>query len=102
VRQVFGSKRHPGFLFGRGVPALLVYDDGKPYPADVYPHRGRTRTVTIRAFLEELLTTLEKAPAIVEPRKPDRTLVGRMDRLREKIGPIGLRVADLVREGRRR
>jgi len=24
VRQVFGSKRHAGYLFGRGVPALLV------------------------------------------------------------------------------
>ena len=28
VRQVFGSKRHAEFLFGRGVPALLVYEPG--------------------------------------------------------------------------
>ncbi len=102
VRQVFGSKRHAGFLFGREVPALLVYEDGKPYPADVYPHRRGTRTVTIRAFLEGLLNTLEKAPAIVESRKPDRSLVARMDRLREKIGPVGIGVAELVREGRRK
>ncbi len=102
VRQVFGSKRHAGFLFGRGVPALLVYEDAKQYPADVYPHRRGTRTVTIRAFLEELLSRLEKAPVIVESRKPDRGLVARMDRLRAKIGPVGIGVAELVREGRRK
>ena len=102
VRQVFGSKRHAGFLFGRGVPALLVYEPGRPHPADVYPHRRGARTVTIRAFLQDLLKTLEKAPVIVESRKPDRTLVARMDRLREKIGPIGFAVAELVREGRRK
>lgn len=102
VRQVFGSKRHAGFLFGRGVPALLVYEPGKPYPVDVYPHRRGTGTVTIKAFLEGLLSTLEKAPVAVESRKPDRTLVARMDRLREKIGRIGVGVAELVREGRRR
>src|SRR3989304_1483507 len=102
VRQVFGSKRHAGFLFGRGVPALLVYEPGKSYPVDVYPHRRGTRTVTIRAFLEDLLKTLEKAPAAAESRKPDHTLVERMDRLRQKIGPIGVHVPGLIREGRRR
>src|SRR3972149_10244958 len=102
VRQVFGSKRHAGFLFGRGVPALPAQEPGTPYPADVYPHRRGTRTVTIRTFLKELLKTLEKAPVAVEIRKPDRALVARMDRLREKIGPIGVRVADLVREGGRK
>ena len=102
VRQVFGSKRHAGFLFGRGVPALLVYEPGKSYPVDVYPHRRGTRTVTIKTFLEDLLKTLEKAPVGVEGRKPDNALVARMDRLREKIGPIGVGVAELVREGRRR
>ena len=102
VRQVFGSKRHAGFLFGRGVPALLVYEPGKPHPVDVYPHRRGTRTVTIRAFLNDLLDTLEKTSATRERRKPDDALVARMDRLREKIGPIGVRVAGLVREGRRR
>jgi hypothetical protein len=102
VRQVFGSKRHAGFLFGRGVPALLVYEDAKPQPADVYPHRRGSRTVTIRAFLEELLNTLEKAPVIGERRKPDPSLVARMDRLRGRIGPIGVGVAELVREGRRK
>ena len=89
-------------MFGRGVPALLVHEPGTPYPADVYPHRRGTRTVTIRTFLEELLKALEKAPVAVESRKPDRALVARMDRLWKKIGPICVRVVDLVREGRRK
>lgn len=102
VRQVFGSKRHAGFLFGKGVPALLVYEPGEPYPVDVYPHRRGTRTVTIRVFLEDFLRTLEKAPLLIERRRPDKALVARMDRLREKIGPIGVNVVELIREGRRR
>lgn len=102
VRQVFGSKRHAGSMFGRGVPALLVYEPGKPYPVDVYPHRRGAHTVTIRAFLEDLLKTLEEASVAPQSRKPDNALVARMDRLREKIGPIRVGVAKLVREGRRR
>lgn len=101
VRQVFGSKRHAGYLFGREVPALLVYEPEKQYPVDVYPHRSRGRTITIRAFLEGLVNTLKKIPVGVERRSPDRALVEQMDRLREKIGPIGVRVVELVREGRR-
>lgn len=102
VRQVFGSKRHAGFLFGKGVPALLVYEPGKQYPVDVYPHRSRGRTITIRAFLEDLVNTLKKVPMVAEKRRPDKALVERMDRLREKIGPIGVSVVELIREGRRR
>lgn len=98
VRQVFGSKRHAGYLFGREVPALLIYEPGKPYPVDVYPHRSRGRGATIRAFLESLVNTLKKAPVVVERRRANRALVERMDRLREKIGPIGVRVVELVRE----
>lgn len=102
VRQVFGSKRHAGFLFGREVPALLVYEPGKQYPVDVYPHLSRGRTITIRAFLEDLVNTLKKAPMVTEKRRPDKALVEQMDRLREKIGPIGVSVVELIREGRRR
>lgn len=102
VRQVFGSKRHAGYLFGREVPALLVYEPETSYPVDVYPHRSRGRTETIRAFLESLASTLKKAPVVVEGRRPDKALVERMDRLREKIGPIGVSVVELIREGRRR
>jgi len=102
VRQVFGSKRHSGSLFGKGVPALLVYEPGKQYPSDVYPHRNGDRLVTIRAFLEDLLKKTEKAPMTAERREANRALVERMDRLREKIGPIGVPVSELIREGRRR
>jgi len=102
VRQVFGSKRRAGFLFGREVPALLVYESEGQYPVDVYPHRAGGRTVTIRAFLEDLLRTLRKAPLTVANREAGRALAERMDRLREKIGPVGVRVVELIREGRRR
>lgn len=102
VRQVFGSKRHAGYLFGKEVPALLVYEPGRRSPVDVYPHRSGGRTVTIRAFLEGLLRTLKKAPLTVVSREAGRALAERMDRLREKIGPVGIRVVELIREGRRR
>ena len=38
IRQVFGSRRNPAFLFGRQVPALLVYDKAytPPICVDVY------------------------------------------------------------------
>ena len=35
-------------------------------------------------------------------REANTLLVAKMDRLREKIGPIGVPVAELIREGRRR
>jgi len=54
IRQVFGSRRHSGWLFGSGVPALIVYEGGKSI--DVYPHEDLSgRTVTIEEFLESLL-----------------------------------------------
>jgi hypothetical protein len=102
VRQVFGSKRNSGFLFGRGVPALVVYEPGNKYPSDVYPHRNGDRLVTIRSFLEDLLKKTAKGPMTAERRETNRALVERMDRLREKIGPIGVPVSELIREGRRR
>lgn len=102
VRQVFGSKRHSGFLFGKQVPALLVYEPGGRYPSDVYPHRAGDRIVTIKTFLEGLLKKLEGIAMKGERPKPNKLLVAQMDRLREKIGPIGLPVAKLIREGRRR
>lgn len=102
VRQVFGSKRHSGFLFGKQVPALLVYEPGEEYPSDVYPHRAGNRIVTIRTFLENLLKKLERAPMTVKRLEVNKALVERMDRLREKIGPIGVPVSELIREGRRR
>ncbi len=102
VRQVFGSKRHSASLFGKEVPALLVYEPGKEFPTDTFPHRAADRIVTIRSFLEALLKKLEQAMMRGERPKPNRPLVAQMDRLREKIGPIGVPVAELIREGRRR
>lgn len=102
VRQVFGSKKHSASLFGKGVPALVVYEPGRQYPSDVYPHRAGDRMVTIRAFLEDLLNKLEKAPMTERRREASNALAQRMDRLREKIGPIDVPVAQLIREGRRK
>src|SRR5712692_8538352 len=39
IRQIFGSRRHSGFMFGRNVPALLIENDPRGIgPEDVYPH----------------------------------------------------------------
>jgi hypothetical protein len=58
--------------------------------------------VTTRAFLENLLKKLEETAMKAKRRKADKLLVAQMDRLRERIGPIGVPVAELIREGRRR
>ena len=55
IRQVFGSRRNSGWLFGKGVPALTVTQPGNKYPDDVYPRNERGRIVTIKHFLEESL-----------------------------------------------
>lgn len=102
VRQIFGSKRNSGFMFGKGVPALVVYESSKDYPSDIYPHGAGDHVVTIKVFLEGLLKKLERASLRGESRRASRALVERMDRLRKEIGPIGVPVAELVREGRRR
>ncbi len=102
IRQIFGSKRISGVNFGRGVPALVVYERDDQYPSDVYPHRARQKIVTIRAFLEDLLKRLKRAAPTWESRKVNRALAERIDRLREKIGSIDIPVVTLIREGRRR
>jgi hypothetical protein len=55
----------------------------------------------IRAIVENLLKKLEETAMKAKRRKADKPLVAQMDRLRKKIGPIGVPVAELVREGRR-
>ncbi len=52
IRQVFGSRRRSGWLFGRGVPALVVYASDKDFPEDVYPHDSPGGVTTIQDFLE--------------------------------------------------
>jgi len=54
VRQVFGSARHSGWLFGKQVPALVVYRSGSQVPEDVFPHAVGGHIVTIREYLEKL------------------------------------------------
>lgn len=54
VRQVFGSARRSGWLFGRQVPALVVYSSsGSQFPEDVFPHAIGGHIVTIREYLEK-------------------------------------------------
>lgn len=55
IRQVFGSRRNSGWLFGKGVPALLVIDPDTQFPEDVYPRNQGGQIVTVKKFMEELL-----------------------------------------------
>ncbi|NVM22827.1 MAG: hypothetical protein HWN68_13730 [Desulfobacterales bacterium] len=59
VRQVFGSARHSGWLFGRQVPALVVYTTSSQMPEDVSPHAIGGRIVTINEYLENLMHSLK-------------------------------------------
>ena len=58
VRQIFGSARHSGWLFGRQVPALVVYPSTSQMPEDVYPHAELGRTVSVKEYLEKLTQSL--------------------------------------------
>ena len=58
VRQVFGSARHSGWLFGRSVPALVVHTASNKVPEDVFPHRMGGHIVTIKEGLNGLIRIL--------------------------------------------
>jgi len=63
VRQVFGSRSQSGTLFGRQVPALLIYEvEDSPFPDHLYPHEKNRRMITIADALR----------ALVEERRTDR------------------------------
>jgi hypothetical protein len=47
VRQIFGSLSRSGWLFGRGVPALVIQNPSGEGVADVFPHNESGRIVTI-------------------------------------------------------
>src|SRR5260370_37758727 len=51
VRQTFGSRSRPAWLFGRAVPALLVQDSSGQGLADVFPHNESGTIVTIHDAL---------------------------------------------------
>ena len=53
VRQVFGSRRRAGWLFGRGVPALVVVGSSGA-AEDVYPHERAGKLVTISEVFDSL------------------------------------------------
>ena len=55
IRRVFGTRRRSGCFFGREVPALLVFENNRERPVDVYPHEELGRTVTIRDYLQDLI-----------------------------------------------
>jgi hypothetical protein len=46
VRQIFGSRSRSRWLFGRGVPALVV-EEPSGVVADVFPHNESGKIVTI-------------------------------------------------------
>ena len=54
IRQVFGSRRQSGFMFGRGVPALVVQTPPGEMAEDVFPHEESGRIVTINESLSRL------------------------------------------------
>ncbi len=51
VRQTFGSRSRSGWLFGRGVPALVIQDPSGNAVADVFPHNESGKIVTIHDAL---------------------------------------------------
>jgi len=92
IRKVFGTNTSSASFFGKGVPALIVYDGEKPL--HVFPHDERERgLVTIRDYLDSLVEGEDIQGA---------RLAQAMDDLRRTIGPVGARTSELVREGRRR
>jgi hypothetical protein len=53
VRQIFGSRRRAGWLFGRGVPALVAVGPAGTVE-DIYPHEAAGKLVTIFDFFDSL------------------------------------------------
>lgn len=94
IRHIFGTNKYPGSFFGKGVPALVVVENGRPQ--DVYPHEeAGGKIVTVKEYLEKLAKGGEGARA-------GRELAKRMDALRAKIGYVGVTARELIDEGRRR
>jgi hypothetical protein len=90
VKRIFGTNKYPGSHFGRGVPALVVLENGRP--VDVYPHEEKGgKIMTIRDYID----TLKRGAR-------GRELAARMDALREKIGRVDRTARELIDEGRRR
>ena len=54
IRQIFGSRRNAGFMFGRGVPALVIQSSSGAVAEDVFPREEAGRIVTIYEFFARL------------------------------------------------
>jgi hypothetical protein len=93
IRRIFGTNKYPGSFFGKGVPALVVLENGRPQ--DVFPHEEGGKLVTIKDYLERLGHGGESV-------HDGRALADRMDALRARIGRVGVGVRELIDEGRRR
>ncbi len=92
VKRVFGTNKYAGSRFGRGVPALVVLEDGRP--VDVYPHEEEGRIVTIADYVKHL--------AGKHGHVGGAELARRMDAVRAKFAGVGMTATELVKEGRRR
>ncbi len=75
IRQVFGSVRYSGWLFGRGVPALIVFDDNN-FAKDVYPHNNAGKIVTI----QDLLFPEKKTGEITYKNNQDKQVSKELDK----------------------
>ncbi|MGE0227041.1 MAG: hypothetical protein AB7I38_10235 [Dehalococcoidia bacterium] len=93
VKRVFGTNKYAGSRFGRGVPALVVLEDGRP--VDVYPHEEEGRIVTIADYLRRLEGG-GGAPA------DGAALIARMEAVRARFTGIGMTATELIEEGRHR
>ena len=54
VRRIFGSNRHAGSMFGRGVPVLVIRDPSGKTVGDVFPHEQSGQVITIHDALTRL------------------------------------------------
>ncbi len=60
IRQVFGSRRLSGTLFGKQVPALILRNLETGHPEAVYPHQEPGECATIAVFLRAYVNQLSK------------------------------------------
>ena len=97
VRRLFGSHKHSGGNFGRGVPALVVLEQGRPQ--DVYPHEEQDGTIVT---VSDYLDSLERRGDGEDNGDRERVLATRMDSLRARIGVVNATARELIEEGRRR
>ena len=76
IREVLGTKRRSAIRFGKGVPALLVYEDVSQPPIDVFPHKVRQGDsvprweVTIFEYLTYLKGQRTSRPQLIYVNRP--------------------------------